>query len=187
MYVVGPLRGGCTIFSGAAGARFAYDVGMPDASMSFPSGLHTVRAARHFLESTLAEWGTDDYDFGAPQVLSELATNAALHARSPFSVALRLEDDSLYIAVRDASKRLPRQCYFSQEATTGRGLGLIAALSLEWGTAMVDGGKTVWARVAPDGSGLTTTDWSDLLEDVPPSRTDPAANGRNVVTAMSAA
>ena len=160
---------------------------VPAASMSFPPGLHTVRAARRFLESTLADWGTEEYDFGAPQVLSELATNAALHARSPFSVALRLDDGCLYVAVRDASPRLPRQCHYSSEATTGRGLGLIAALSLEWGTTTVDGGKTVWAHVAPDGARLTTTDWSDLVADGPPSRGELADDARPTVTAMSAA
>lgn len=159
---------------------------VPTASQSFPSGLHAVRAARRFLESTLAQWGTDDYDFGAPQVLSELAGNAALHARSPFTVHLRLQDDALHVEVRDGSPRLPRQFHFSDEATTGRGLGLIAALSLDWGTTAVDGGKVVWARVAPDGAALASTDWSQLLEDDERGSGRPAAGGRGL-TAMSAA
>lgn len=160
---------------------------MPTASQTFPPGLHAVRAARRFLEATLSLWGTDDYDFGAPQVLSELAANAALHARSPFTVLLRLGDDVLHVEVRDASPRLPRQCHFSSEATTGRGLGLIAALSVEWGTAAVDGGgKAVWARVAPDGAGVATTDWSQLLDESPSSNGELAGGGRGL-TAMSAA
>ncbi len=111
-----------------------------------------------FLAETLEMWGTDAYDFGAAQVLSELATNAALHARIPYTVALRLDSGSVLIEVTDGSPRLPQPRYYARDATTSRGLRLVAAFSQSWGAKAVGGGKTVWARVEPDGSDVSMFD-----------------------------
>jgi hypothetical protein len=140
---------------------------VPTASSTFDGGLNSVRDARRFLTSVLRDWGTDAFDFGAPQVLSELATNAALHARSAFSVRLELAEECLLLEVTDASPRLPRARHYAPDATTGRGMGLVDALSVSWGTALGPAGKTVWARVAPDGSllrGLDLGDFDELQE-----------------------
>jgi anti-sigma regulatory factor (Ser/Thr protein kinase) len=126
--------------------------------MTFSGGLSSVREARRFLSAVLREWGTEDYEFAAPQVLSELATNAALHARSSYTVEVRLEEGCLQIGVTDASPRLPRVRSYAADATTGRGLGLVAALSSDWGAATNGCGKTVWARVVPDGAALQSVD-----------------------------
>jgi anti-sigma regulatory factor (Ser/Thr protein kinase) len=127
---------------------------VPTASSTFDGGLNSVRDARRFLSWVLREWNTDEFDFGAPQVLSELATNAALHARSSFTVTVELADQSLLLEVTDGSVRVPRTRHYAPDATTGRGMGLVAALSVSWGTSASAGGKTVWARVAPDGSAM---------------------------------
>ena len=132
---------------------------MPTESSTFDGGLNSVRDARRFLSEVLRDWRTDAYDFGAPQVLSELATNAALHARSKFTVTVHLAEDCLLLEVNDASPRVPRARHYAADATTGRGMGLVAALSLSWGTTTAaGGGKTVWARVAPDGSAVRAWD-----------------------------
>jgi anti-sigma regulatory factor (Ser/Thr protein kinase) len=127
---------------------------VPTASQTFAGGLSSVRDARRFLSAALQAWDAADYDFGAPQVLSELATNAALHARSSYTVTVALDDDGLLLEVTDGSSRLPRARHYAPDATTGRGMGLVAALSLEWGASTVQAGKTVWARVAPDETEL---------------------------------
>ena len=136
---------------------------MPTATRTFTGGLDSVRDARRFLSAALLAWDAGDYDFGAPQVLSELATNAALHARSSYTVMVRLDEQSLLLEVTDGSARLPRARRYAADATTGRGMGLVAALSEEWGTTSVNGGKTVWARVAPDQTALGSFDGDDLL------------------------
>jgi len=136
---------------------------VPTASRTFTGGLDSVRDARRFLSAALQAWDAGDYDFGAPQVLSELATNAALHARSSYMVRVELHDHSLVLEVTDGSPRLPLARNYAADATTGRGIGLVAALSEEWGTTSVNGGKTVWARVAPDETGIGSFDLEDLL------------------------
>jgi hypothetical protein len=137
---------------------------VPTASSTFDGGLNSVRDARRFLASVLRDWHTDAFDFGAPQVLSELATNAALHARSPFTVTVQLAEECLLLEVTDASPRLPRARNYAPDATTGRGMGLVDALSESWGSTQGPAGKTVWARVVPDGSLLRRLDLGDFDE-----------------------
>ena len=66
-------------------------IGVPEASLTFPAELDSVGAARRFLRATLLGWGNASYDFAAPLVLTELVTNATLHAQTPYTVRLRLE------------------------------------------------------------------------------------------------
>jgi anti-sigma regulatory factor (Ser/Thr protein kinase) len=142
--------------------------------MTFSGGLSSVREARRFLSSVLEDWGTAEFEFAAPQVLSELATNAALHARSSYTVELHLDEECLQIEVTDSSPRLPRMRRYAADATTGRGMGLVAALSSAWGTTANGTGKTVWARVVPDGATLLDLDL-DGLDDL-----DLASGGESV-------
>lgn len=83
----------------------------------------------------------------AALVLTEMATNAVLHAGSSFSISVNSEDSMLRIAVADrdpltvisaSQKLIPRQ---------GRGLGLIDAVSARWGTTVLAEGKIVWAEL----------------------------------------
>jgi Histidine kinase-like ATPase domain len=151
---------------------------VPTASKAFDGGLSCVRDARRFLSAVLRDWGATEFEFGAPQVLSELVTNAALHARTAFTVTVRLAEGCLLMEVSDASPRLPRPRRYSLEATTGRGIGLVAALSDDWGTTAAGSGKTVWARVRPDG--VMPFDLDDDLADfdlVTPGEPGPAAPG----------
>jgi hypothetical protein len=86
----------------------------------------------------------------AAQVLTELATNAALHARSDYTVHVRLEPKSLLLEVTDSSPAWPQQRHYGSDATTGRGIAMVEALSTTWGVQASPTGKTVWCRVAPD-------------------------------------
>jgi len=135
--------------------------------MRLSNELSTVRDARRFLRRVLHGWGAEGYEYGAAQVLTELATNAALHAASPYTVDLRLEPEGLLIEVTDDSPRPPRQRHYSIDATTGRGIGLVAALSVDWGTTARHAGKTVWARVVADEMIDITTDLDEVVDPAP--------------------
>jgi len=87
-------------------------------------------------------------------VTSELANNAVLHARSPFSVLVRPEQSGVRISVHDASPVAPRLLHLEPMAPSGRGLHLVSALADDWGfesTALQ--GKTVWAKLQAGKSG----------------------------------
>jgi anti-sigma regulatory factor (Ser/Thr protein kinase) len=103
--------------------------------------------ARRLVMARLRQWGHDDTLVqDAALISSELATNAVLHAGSTFSIAVRVEDSTLRIAVGDAHPLaagngeglLPRR---------GHGLGLVDALSARWGVDCTSEGKVVWAEL----------------------------------------
>ena len=52
--------------------------------------------------------------------------------------------------VHDNSARLPRRRDYGVDATTGRGIDLVVALSDDWGVTTNNAGKIVWATVRAD-------------------------------------
>lgn len=123
---------------------------------------------RHRLSAHRARLLLRDFLIGVPGasallpggllVLSELVTNAVVHARVPKGrrIAIRFElvCDHLRMEVHDASSERPviRRSTCADHVS-GRGLCLVEALSAEWGcTPRPEGiGKIVWALVGPEG------------------------------------
>jgi anti-sigma regulatory factor (Ser/Thr protein kinase) len=100
---------------------------MPKAEVTLPAAVSSVPTARHFVESILSGWGLDELGWAATMIVSELAANAALHARGPdFSLRVSTEADGVRLELDDTSLRLPQQRLYSREATTGRGLRLVS-------------------------------------------------------------
>jgi anti-sigma regulatory factor (Ser/Thr protein kinase) len=125
---------------------------MSRAEVTLPAAVSSVPTARHFIESILAGWGLSDLAWDATLIVSELASNAALHARGQeFRVQITTEDDGVRVEVSDGSLRLPQQRTYSSSATTGRGLRLVDELASEWGVTTTGAGKTVWVRITSDG------------------------------------
>jgi hypothetical protein len=116
-------------------------------SRTFAKATDAPRAARHFVLATLHEWGADQLNDDAALVVTELTTNAVVHARSEFRVVLSATPTSVRISVADTSPTEPGCRDFSLVGSSGRGLGLGAAISSQWGTAHVQGGKVVWAEL----------------------------------------
>jgi anti-sigma regulatory factor (Ser/Thr protein kinase) len=77
---------------------------------------------------------------------SELATNAVLHARQPFTVSLRGNDWLIVLSVRDPSHLSPTQGTAQMTDTHGRGLAIVESVSHDWGVDRGTGTtKSVWA------------------------------------------
>jgi hypothetical protein len=111
------------------------------------SGLSPARA-RRFVTDGLVAWGCADLIEDAAVIVSELATNAIIHAQTAFTVALsRRSGGRIRIAVADTSPVRPRPRHAGPRDASGRGLSLVEALSVRWGTDLVPGGKVVWADV----------------------------------------
>jgi anti-sigma regulatory factor (Ser/Thr protein kinase) len=120
---------------------------MTSATRSFEPRAHEVRAARHFVMATLEAWNLVQND-DVPLLVSELATNAVLHARSDFSVTVVAREDRIRVEVFDHNARLPAPASVPAEAYSGRGLMIIQGLSSAWGVEAHAGeGKTVWFEV----------------------------------------
>ena len=77
---------------------------------------------------------------------SELATNATLHARTPFTVSLQELVRGVLLTVQDGSPSAPEKVDAQVMDTHGRGLLLVAQMSHDWGVTGGPGGsKSVWA------------------------------------------
>ncbi|MFD7227701.1 ATP-binding protein [Streptomyces sp. NPDC059881] len=82
-------------------------------------------------------------------VVSELVTNACLHAGGPLELVLHCTPDRLRIEVTDASPVPPRPRPHADPAVPGgHGLVVLARLARAWGSVPHGSGKTVWAEVA---------------------------------------
>jgi anti-sigma regulatory factor (Ser/Thr protein kinase) len=102
-------------------------------NMQFTSHERSVSLVRKQVRRTLTAWGCADDDIAtAVLICSELATNAVRHGHVPghlFDVRLSLADTHCLIEVSDASRTAPTPTRMSDEAESGRGLHLIAALT----------------------------------------------------------
>ncbi len=107
-----------------------------------------VMHARRFTARTLRHWSVDEEADAALLVVSELVTNAVAHTQGEIRLDLTLTGDRLRVAVNDASPRAPVRVESTDwEATGGRGLLLVAAMSAAWGSVPLGGGKQVWCDI----------------------------------------
>ncbi|GAB2758369.1 SpoIIE family protein phosphatase [Streptomyces bullii] len=108
-----------------------------------------VGHARRFTRRTLRSWGVTEGIDPVLLVVSELVTNALVHTDGQVRLDLTLVNDRMRVAVADASPRSPvKPTSIGWEATGGRGILLVEAVSTAWGTVPASGGKHVWAELA---------------------------------------
>ena len=123
------------------------------ASAAFPAQDVSVPVARRFAVAALEEWGREDQVDAVALLAGELVANAVVHARTDFVVRVERLDGGLRVEVADRSAAEPvRRRDVGPDATNGRGLQLVEALSDRWGfEPSVEGGKVVWAEVEAGG------------------------------------
>jgi CheY-like chemotaxis protein len=125
------------------------------AVLDLPEDLGSVKLARTLVRRTLHEWDLAHLEDEATLVVSELAANALNHARSAYQVRIYHNPSTVRIEVRDGGVGTPEPQPASSDREGGRGLLLVAALSVSWGLEQTPGGKVVWAELA-HGIGTTT-------------------------------
>jgi len=131
-------------------------VGAP-ARTPLPGNPLAPGAARRFVRATLADWtergigGLDQLLIAdALVVVSELVTNAVVHAGTDIELACRLDEGHLLvIEVSDhhPARSVRDEGHPGDGAEYGRGLRLVASLADCWGITYRTGSKTVWARL----------------------------------------
>ncbi len=134
----------------------------------------TARSAglgRRFVRDLLERAGRDEWAEAAVLVVSELVTNAVLHAHSEVEVVGRVRSDHLRLEVRDDDPTLPSARSYDDQATTGRGLELVAAMTLTHGVESLGAvGKVVWCCVGDDpaladpSAGEPPADWAEAVD-----------------------
>lgn len=117
-----------------------------------------VSRCRDFTAQALDDWGWTPAvgERGAVVedvllLVSEMATNACLHAGGPTELVLHHGPDGLRIEVADPSAQPPHPRPREVSLPGGHGLIVLERLSQSWGWAATDGGKIVWVQVtSPD-------------------------------------
>lgn len=86
----------------------------------------------------------------AELVITELATNAVLYGAAPFTLTASSRQRYLHLSVRDCGAGTPRRRDPDGDAREGgRGLMIVEALTVAWGTTVTADGKVVWATFRP--------------------------------------
>ena len=125
-------------------------------ALSLGSGPRGVQDARRWVVDTCRDIGRDDLVECAELGVSELVTNALLHAVPPFSVRVRGTREHPRIEVRDGSPEPPLMPTPGPQheddllLTFGRGLSIVARCSTAWGVDLDRHGKLVWFVPAPE-------------------------------------
>ena len=114
--------------------------------LELPPTTDSVPVARRFVREALA--GTSADVETALLLVSEVATNAVLHARSPFRITIVDGTDPVRIEIYDGSPVPPRMHAFSATSGTGRGLRMLDQLAHSWGVLANGAGKVVWFEIA---------------------------------------
>ncbi|MCX4878838.1 MULTISPECIES: SpoIIE family protein phosphatase [unclassified Streptomyces] len=108
-----------------------------------------VMHARRFTARTLRHWKAEDVADAVLLVVSELVTNALVHTQGAVRLDLMLRGDRVRVCVSDSSPRAPaKPVIVDWESTGGRGLLLVEAMSENFGSMPVAGGKQVWSEIA---------------------------------------
>ncbi|MEV4433350.1 ATP-binding SpoIIE family protein phosphatase [Streptomyces sp. NPDC049585] len=136
------------------------------ARTSLPGDARAPSAARRFVRTVLAGWNAHDVvTYDATLLVSELVTNAVVHAGTSVDLECRLDPargGSLVVEVtdhhptREFRARRPAPGERDGPAHCGRGLRLVAELAETWGTAYRRTDKTVWFHLPtsrPDRAG----------------------------------
>lgn len=130
--------------------------------LAIPARPPSVRLARAWVRDILTEIGREDLVPSAELGVSELVTNAIIHAAPPLTVAIRGTVEHPRVEVTDAAPGPLRATTLevADEAdvptTFGRGLALVAMHSQNWGSFTTNSGsyKLVWfepaASMRPD-------------------------------------
>jgi anti-sigma regulatory factor (Ser/Thr protein kinase) len=112
----------------------------------------SAREARSFVADALPD--LDGLDTRVALAVSEVASNAILHARTPFTVRVLVDPDRVRVEVTDEDPHMPVRQDYSADSVTGRGLAIVEELSDRWGADGHDGDKTVWFEIdLPLGDG----------------------------------
>ncbi len=121
--------------------------GVSTRSGVFVPAPEAVGAARRFVHEALTSWGENHLVDDGELIVSELATNAVIHGRSPFRTSIERSADAVRIAVEDVGQGLPQSHIAPYDALDGRGVAIVEALSQRWGCDLLDDGKVFWAEL----------------------------------------
>ena len=130
-----------------AGALESIEAGLAEVRARLAAEVRSAGSARELVETTLAGWEAPGPTDVVKLLVSELVTNAVLHAKSEPEVVVQLRPECIRVEVLDRSRELPVVKDVPPEATSGRGLAVVSSYASAWGTRPLPHGKAVWFEV----------------------------------------
>lgn len=119
------------------------------AHRTFAPDERSVAEARRFVRGMLESWGASDLTETVVLLVSELVTNAVVHAGTAARLHVSLDGQSVRIEVEDQhpSRGLPMVAEVPpDDYERGRGLLITATLASAWGVEYTSTSKRVWLR-----------------------------------------
>ena len=110
--------------------------------LRLPPEPSSAGAARRFVAAAVGA-GDEVADI-AVLLVSELASNAVVHAQTAFEVVVYVDAGRVRVEVSDANPNMPSLKTYVRESITGRGLHMVAASADHWGFDALPDGKVVW-------------------------------------------
>ncbi len=117
------------------------------ASRELPPRGASVGDARALVRAALDEADARQWLDEAELAVSELVTNALVHAGTTIRVQVRVDGAGLRVEVADSSPHLPVHRDYAPTSGTGRGLHLVDDVVDEWGVVLHNEGKVVWFEI----------------------------------------
>jgi anti-sigma regulatory factor (Ser/Thr protein kinase) len=120
-----------------------------------PNGTTAPRIARKLANAALSDSAggrshpvSADCRGDVALVVSELVTNAVLHAKGPIEFEVTVEDDVIELRVSDHTTDLPKITFANGDQIGGAGLRIVDRLARYWGVEQRAGGKVVWCQLS---------------------------------------
>jgi anti-sigma regulatory factor (Ser/Thr protein kinase) len=128
-------------------------------TLDLPPEPRSATRARQLAREHLAQWCPAEMVETAALLVTELVTNAVLHARTAIVLKIDAAPGLVVLRVADQSNTVPIPRAYARDAATGRGLALVDELATAWGVEHSANGKEVWCEIefedSADGMGRT--------------------------------
>jgi anti-anti-sigma regulatory factor len=136
------------LFGSVAAGRSAVLSVVPPVSQELSPVFGAARQARDVITDACLRWDEPDLVAPATVVVSELVTNASVHADTTMTLHAQLRQCHLHLAVVDGSRHHAVRRQASADRPGGRGMNLVDAFSAAWGSTLLPTGKVVWSALA---------------------------------------
>lgn len=135
------------------------------AATDLPSDARSAPAARAFVREVLSGSRVESVLDAAELCVSELVTNALLHAGTRMRLEIAPAGSGVRIGVHDGSDAVPTLARHTSTASTGRGLAMMVAVADAWGVEPDgQGGKTVWCELTERRADVPDLDIDAVLD-----------------------
>ncbi len=140
------LPGGASSTGDLSGGSVGNDPVLWSHGLMFAPDTGSPAAARRFVVGCLRDHDLPYLVDDVRLVTSELATNAACHTRTKFTVLLEGTAHEVLLTVSDGATAPPVVRHVSPSATAGRGMHIVSHYSRDWGVVQRSRDtKSVWA------------------------------------------